>query len=208
MRAVLQRVCSASVLVRAVAASGPAAVGSGSLAGPHARSPDPRNAGPAPPLRPPPPGEGDWREVARIGAGLVVLVGFGGAESGEDLDWLTGKVLDLRLFRGVAGADADRDGAPPGDSRGRGPGEFERSVVDVAGEVLVVSQFTLLAGVRKGRRPDFVAAAPAERALPLYEDLMRRLEARYERVLRGVFGAEMRVSLVNDGPATFVLERG
>jgi D-tyrosyl-tRNA(Tyr) deacylase len=74
--------------------------------------------------------------------------------------------------------------------------------------VLVVSQFTLLAGVRKGRRPDFAAAASAARALPLYEDLLRRLEARYERVRRGVFGAEMRVSLVNDGPATFLLERG
>jgi D-tyrosyl-tRNA(Tyr) deacylase len=175
---------------------------------PHARSPDPRKAGPSPPLRAPTPGEGDWREIARIGAGLVVLVGFGGAESGDDLDWLTGKILDLRLFRGAPEADADPDGAPPGDSGGRGPGEFERSVVDVGGDVLVVSQFTLLAGVRKGRRPDFVAAAPAERALPLYEDLMRRLEARYQRVLRGVFGAEMRVALVNDGPATFVLERG
>jgi D-tyrosyl-tRNA(Tyr) deacylase len=108
----------------------------------------------------------------------------------------------------VAEAEADPGGPSPGDSGGRGSGEFERSVVDVGGEVLVVSQFTLLAGVRKGRRPDFVRAAPAERARPLYEDLLRRLEIRCGRIRRGVFGAEMRVALVNDGPVTVVLERG
>jgi D-tyrosyl-tRNA(Tyr) deacylase len=149
--------------------------------------------------------------VARIGPGLVVLVGFGGAESGDDLEWLAGKILDLRLFRGSrpTTGEGGAEAAPgTGDTGAAAAGEFDRSVVDIAGDVLVVSQFTLLAGVRKGRRPDFVAAAPADRALPLYEDLARRLAARYGRIRRGVFGAEMRVALVNDGPATFVLERG
>lgn len=127
------------------------------------------------------------REVARIGPGLLVMVGFSGTESPADLDWLAEKILGLRLF---------------------GPcGEFDRSVLETRGEVLVVSQFTLLAGLRKGRRPDFGGAAPAEAARPLYEGLVRRIAERLPQVRQGVFGAEMRVGLVNDGPATFILER-
>ena len=128
------------------------------------------------------------REVARIGPGLLVLVGFAGGESPADLDWLVDKILGLRLF-GLRG-------------------EFDRSVVESGGEVLVVSQFTLLAGVRKGRRPDFAGAASAETARPLYEGLVERLRERFAGVREGHFGVEMLVSLVNDGPATFVLERG
>ena len=164
MRAVLQRVREAAVRV-------PAEPGG-------AGGPD-RSAVEHEPLE---------REVARIGRGLLVFVGFSGGESGADLDWLAEKILGLRLF---------------------GPGgAFERSVVEVGGEVLVVSQFTLLAGVRKGRRPDFAGAAPSAAARPLYDGLLARLRERYPAVREGVFGAEMRVALVNDGPATFLLERG
>jgi D-tyrosyl-tRNA(Tyr) deacylase len=131
--------------------------------------------------------EGREREVARIGAGLLVLAGFSGGEMPADLDWMAEKILGLRVF-GTEGG-------------------FDRSVVEVGGEVLVVSQFTLLADLRKGRRPDFGSAAGAAVARPLYDAFVDRLAARLPSVRQGLFGALMRVSLVNDGPATFVLER-
>jgi D-tyrosyl-tRNA(Tyr) deacylase len=131
---------------------------------------------------------GPTREVARIGPGLLALVGFAGDETADDLEWMAEKIAGLRVF---------------------GPsGEFDRSLSDTGGGLLIVSQFTLLADVRKGRRPDFARAAPADRARALYEDLVGRLSARLPDVRQGVFGALMRVALVNDGPATFVLERG
>jgi D-tyrosyl-tRNA(Tyr) deacylase len=131
---------------------------------------------------------GTEREVARIGPGLLVLVGFAGGETDADLDWMADKIAGLRVF---------------------GPsGEFDLSIVETGRELLVVSQFTLLAEARKGRRPDFGRAASAQVARPLYEELVARLAARSPRVRQGVFGALMRVRLVNDGPATFVLERG
>lgn len=132
--------------------------------------------------------DGAEREVARIGPGLVALVGFAGGETPDDLDWVAGKIAGLRVF---------------------GPrGEFDLPVDEVAGEVLVVSQFTLLADLRKGRRPDFAGAAPADAARALYDDFVLRLAARCRRVRQGVFGARMRVALVNDGPVTFLLDRG
>ncbi|MFN2432170.1 MAG: D-aminoacyl-tRNA deacylase [Gemmatimonadota bacterium] len=129
-----------------------------------------------------------WTETARIGRGLLVLVGFGGGETPADLDWAADKVLALRIF----GAE----------------GGFDRSVVEMESEILVVSQFTLLAGLYRGRRPDFAGAATAGLARPLYDGFVERLERRHQRVRQGVFGVRMRVALVNDGPATFVLERG
>jgi D-tyrosyl-tRNA(Tyr) deacylase len=132
--------------------------------------------------------DGPARETARIGPGLLALVGFSGEETPGDLAWMAEKIAGLRVF---------------------GPtGEFDRSLIDTEGELLVVSQFTLLADLRKGRRPDFTRAATAERARPLFEDLVARLAARLPHVRQGVFGAVMRVTLVNDGPATFVLDRG
>ncbi len=126
-------------------------------------------------------------EIARIGPGLLVLVGFAGGELDEDLAWVAEKVLGLRVF---------------------GPsGGFDRSVMEIGGEILVVSQFTLLAGLQKGRRPDFAAAAAADAARPLYEGLVSRMRERHPAVFEGRFGEEMRVRLVNDGPATFVLDR-
>lgn len=129
------------------------------------------------------------REIARIGPGLVALVGFAAGDSDEALGWTAAKVADLRVF--------------PGDGSG-----FDRSLRDTGGELLVVSQFTLYGDVRKGRRPDFGAAAPYAEAERLYRAFCDRCEEELPgRVARGEFGAVMAVSLVNDGPVTLLVER-
>jgi D-tyrosyl-tRNA(Tyr) deacylase len=128
----------------------------------------------------------DGRVVARIGRGLLVLLGVA-ADDGEAVaDWMADKLLGLRIFANDAG-------------------KFDRSVADVGGEVLVVSQFTLYADTRKGRRPSFVGAAPPEHAAPLYERVVERI-ARGVPVQPGVFGAHMDVELVNDGPVTVIVD--
>ena len=124
---------------------------------------------------------------ATIGPGLLVLVGVERGDGAGDVDYLARKIRDLRLF-----ANADK--------------EFDRSVQEVGGEVMVVSQFTLAADCRKGRRPSFDAAAPPEEARPLYEAVVRALEDAGLTVATGVFQADMRVSLVNDGPVTVLLD--
>jgi D-aminoacyl-tRNA deacylase len=121
-------------------------------------------------------------EVARIGAGLLVLLGVRGGDGVDQADRLAQKLLALRVFE-----DAD--------------GKMNLSVGDVGGEVLVVSQFTLYGDVRRGNRPSFIEAAPPEEAEPLYERVRTALGAQ-----GGVFGARMAVSLVNDGPVTVLLE--
>lgn len=128
-------------------------------------------------------------EVARIGAGVVALVGFAAGDLPEELAAMAVKLADLRLFPG------------PG-------GEFDRSLRETGDELLVVSQFTLYGDTRKGRRPDFTAAAPYGHAEKLYQYFCEFCEAELSgRVASGVFGAEMRVMLVNDGPVTLWLER-
>lgn len=123
-------------------------------------------------------------EVARIGRGFLLLVGIEEADTVEDGMWLAGKVARMRLFGDEAGA-------------------MNLSLGEVAGEVLVVSQFTLHASTRKGNRPSFIRAARPERAIPLYERLVADLEREVGRpVATGRFGADMQVSLVNDGPVT------
>jgi D-aminoacyl-tRNA deacylase len=121
-------------------------------------------------------------EVARIGAGLLVLLGVKNGDGTDQADRMAGKLSRLRIFD---------------DSEGR----MNLSVADVGGEVLCVSQFTLYGDSRKGNRPSFVEAAPAEQAEPLYERVREALGAQ-----GGVFGARMRVSLVNDGPVTMLVE--
>lgn len=125
--------------------------------------------------------------VGSIGEGLVVLVGVGRADDQVVAGRLADKCVELRIFR---------------DEEGR----TNRSLLDVGGEVLAVSQFTLYADTRKGRRPSFLDAAPPEQGEALYEEFVRALEARGVRVARGVFGAEMEVALVNDGPMTIWLD--
>lgn len=124
----------------------------------------------------------DGEVVGAIGPGLLLLVGVAPADGPDQVAWMADRVLGLRIFA---------------DEQGR----MNRSVREVGGAVLCVSQFTLYADTSRGRRPSFVGAARPEQALPLYEALCDALDAR-----RGVFGAHMEVSLVNDGPVTLVLE--
>jgi D-tyrosyl-tRNA(Tyr) deacylase len=127
-------------------------------------------------------------ETARIGRGLVVLLGVIRGDSESDLDWLSTKVLEMRVFS---------------DSEGR----MNLSAIDVGAEMLVVSQFTLAGDLSRGRRPGFERAAPPEAAEPLYEAFVARLRASGLRVETGRFRALMEIDLVNDGPVTFVVER-
>jgi D-tyrosyl-tRNA(Tyr) deacylase len=121
-----------------------------------------------------------------IGAGLCVLLGVAEGDTPEEGERLAGKIAHLRIFQNEEG-------------------KFDRSLVDVGGEALVVSQFTLIADTAKGNRPSFSAAARPDVAEPLYEAFCEALEAEGPRVARGVFGARMQVELVNDGPVTIVL---
>jgi D-tyrosyl-tRNA(Tyr) deacylase len=127
------------------------------------------------------------REVGAIGRGFLVLLGIAGDDTRAEADWLLGKLLDMRIFENDSG-------------------KFDRSLRDVHGELLVVSQFTLLADTRKGRRPSFAAAAAPPHALPLYEHFTTRAREEGIRVATGEFGAFMRVELVNEGPVTIVLD--
>ena len=138
-------------------------------------------------VRVPEPGAAD-RVTGRVGAGLLLLVGFTHADGDEQLEWMAEKVLGLRIF---------------GDAEGK----MNFGVTDVGGSVLVVSQFTLYGDARKGKRPSFVDAARPELAVPLYERFLAILRARGVRVETGEFGAMMQVELVNDGPVTLWLER-
>ena len=131
----------------------------------------------------------EGRVVSSIGPGLVVLVGVGQGDRSDQVESLADKVAGLRIFR-----DTD--------------GKTNLAIGDVGGEALVVSQFTLYADTSKGRRPSFIRAAEPNAAEELVEAFGRALEARGIRVGRGVFGAEMAVELVNDGPFTMWLEAG
>ncbi len=136
--------------------------------------------------------EVDDRVVGSIGPGLLALVGVQRGDGPADVAHVAAKLRELRIF--------DDDGGADGRPR------MNRSVVDVGGSVLVVSQFTLAADTRRGRRPSFDAAAPPDEARRLYEDVVADLRASGVAVATGEFQAAMRVTLENDGPVTFVLE--
>ena len=129
----------------------------------------------------------DDRTVGEIGQGLLVLVGVEQGDGPADVEYIARKIRELRVFEDEAR-------------------HLNRSVQDVGGSVLVVSQFTLAADCRKGRRPSFDEAAPPRIAKPLYEDVVRELQANGLRVATGEFQAMMLVSLVNDGPVTLLLD--
>jgi D-tyrosyl-tRNA(Tyr) deacylase len=123
-----------------------------------------------------------------IQTGLLLLLGIEEADTAEDIEWLSGKIVRLRIF--------------PDDQ-----GVMNRSVQEVGGDVLVVSQFTLLASTKKGNRPSYIRAARPELAVPLYEAFVRRLsEDLGKPAATGEFGADMQVALVNDGPVTLLLD--
>ena len=129
------------------------------------------------------------RTVGEIGRGHLLLVAFRPGDGVTQLEWMADKIVGLRVF-------ADDEG------------KMNRSLLDVSGDLLVVSQFTLYGDTRKGRRPSFIAAAPPEVAIPLYEQFISCLRARAGGLVEtGEFGATMDVELVNDGPVTLVLER-
>ena len=131
----------------------------------------------------------DSRSVGAIGKGFVLLVGFKASDGEIEATWIADKVIGLRVF--------------PDDQ-----GKMNRSLNDVEGELLIVSQFTLYGDVRKGRRPSFIHAAPPEIAIPLYNKFVALLSERAPgRVETGEFGAVMDVELVNQGPVTILLER-
>jgi D-tyrosyl-tRNA(Tyr) deacylase len=132
----------------------------------------------------------DGRVVGEIGRGLLVFVGVERGDAAADVEYIAAKIRDLRVF------------PDPGDTSRH----FDRSVADAGGSVLVVSQFTLAADCRKGRRPSFDAAAPPQLAAPLYEDVIRTLRQHGLSVATGEFQATMQVSLVNDGPVTLLLD--
>jgi D-tyrosyl-tRNA(Tyr) deacylase len=129
----------------------------------------------------------DGAVVAQIGSGLLVLLGVGASDSTADGELLAEKIVNLRIF-----PDAD--------------GRFNRSLLDVGGGALVVSQFTLYADTRRGRRPSFSDAAPPEAAAPLVDAFAAVLQRLNVEVATGAFGAHMRVALVNDGPVTILLD--
>jgi D-tyrosyl-tRNA(Tyr) deacylase len=120
--------------------------------------------------------------------GLLVLVGVEDTDTAQDIEWLSGKIVRLRIFNDDAGL-------------------MNRSVQDVAGDILVISQFTLFASTKKGNRPSFSRSARPEVAIPLYEQFVRKIsEDLGKPVQTGEFGADMKVSLTNDGPVTIVID--
>ncbi len=128
------------------------------------------------------------RLVGEIGHGLLVLLGVAAGDGPADAAYVAGKVRDMRVFDGADGKGMDR------------------SVADISGSVLVVSQFTLYGDIRKGRRPAFDAAARPDQARELYEAVVRELRAAQLQVATGEFQALMRVELVNDGPVTILID--
>lgn len=129
----------------------------------------------------------DGQAIGSIGPGLLVLVGVGRADDGGDVDWMAGKLAGLRIFQD-------------------GEGKMNRSVEDMGGALLLVSQFTLHGDCRKGRRPSFNRARHPDEASPLFDALVASLRARGLPVETGAFGAMMDVELVNDGPVTLIVE--
>lgn len=124
---------------------------------------------------------------ARTGAGMLVLLGIDTEDTEDDVYWLAQKVLGLRIF-------ADEQGM------------MNCSLEDIQGDMLLISQFTLIASCKKGNRPSFIRAARPERAIPLYEYFIRLLAPLGTRLATGVFGADMQVSLCNDGPVTILID--
>lgn len=126
--------------------------------------------------------------VGSIGKGLMVLLGIEHEDTEEDAAWLAGKLVQMRIF---------------GDAEDK----MNLNILDVSGEVLVISQFTLHASTKKGNRPSFIRAARPEKAIPLYEFFLNAVEQLMGKlVARGIFGADMKVSLINDGPVTITMD--
>lgn len=130
----------------------------------------------------------EGRERAAIGSGLMVLLGIEEADGTEDLEWISRKTIQMRIF-------ADTEGV------------MNRSILDCNGEVLLISQFTLHASTKKGNRPSYIKAAKPDIAIPLYEACIKEMSQQLGKPIEtGEFGADMQVSLINDGPVTILLD--
>jgi len=130
----------------------------------------------------------DENKVANIHKGLLVLIGIEDADNQEDINWLTSKIANLRIF---------------GDEND----VMNLSIKEINGEVIVVSQFTLHAQTKKGNRPSYIKAAKPEIAIPLYESFVKQMEVELDKkVQTGIFGADMKVALINDGPVTISID--
>lgn len=130
----------------------------------------------------------DKIQVAKIDAGLLVLVGIEDADNQEDIDWLVSKIVNLRIFSDEINV-------------------MNLSVKDTDGEIIVVSQFTLQASTKKGNRPSYIKASKPEIAIPIYENFVQKLQLEFgKKIQTGIFGADMKVMLVNDGPVTIVID--
>lgn len=129
----------------------------------------------------------DGKIVGEIGKGLMLLVGIDENDSKADADWMVQKILNLRIF---------------GDDEGK----LNLSVVEIAGEILCISQFTLIADYKKGNRPSFIKAAKPDTAIPLFDYFKEEISKSGLKTESGIFGADMKVSLINDGPVTIVMD--
>jgi len=130
----------------------------------------------------------DEKISGEIKGGLVILLGIEDSDGQEDIDWLAAKLVNLRIF-------SDEQGL------------MNRSLADTEGNILLISQFTLYAATKKGNRPGFTRAARPEKAIPLYEAMIKQLGILLNRpVQTGIFGADMKISLVNDGPVTIIID--
>ncbi|MCJ8154206.1 D-aminoacyl-tRNA deacylase [Chryseobacterium sp. SSA4.19] len=129
----------------------------------------------------------DGKTVGEIGKGLMLLVGIDEYDEKTDVEWLVQKIINLRIF---------------GDAEGK----LNLSVQDIKGEILCISQFTLIADYKKGNRPSFIKAARPEKAVPLFEYFKEEIAKSGLKIQSGIFGADMKVSLINDGPVTIVMD--
>lgn len=130
----------------------------------------------------------DGQIKSTIGAGLMILLGIEDADTQDDIDWLSKKIVNLRIF-------PDENGV------------MNRSVLEAGGEILLISQFTLHASTKKGNRPSYIKAAKPDFAIPMYEKMIQALETELGKSIgTGEFGADMKVSLINDGPVTIVID--
>ena len=125
--------------------------------------------------------------VGEISEGLMLLIGICENDSEADADWLIHKILNLRIF-------SDEEG------------KMNKSIKEISGEILCISQFTLLADYKKGHRPSFIKAAKPEIAIPIFEHFLKQIKLSNLKIESGIFGADMKVSLINDGPVTVVLD--
>lgn len=127
-------------------------------------------------------------EYGKIGTGMMVLVGFEEADNQEDIEWISNKIVNLRIFPDEKGV-------------------MNLSVLDIKGEVMIISQFTLHASTKKGNRPSYIHAAHPDIAIPLYESFLKRMQELMPTPIRqGIFGADMKITLTNDGPVTIIMD--